>query len=284
VAIPGIIFVLVCIATGFSLAGGKMTAIMHPAEYVTILGASTGTVIIMAPLKILKRIISYLLLALKGGVKIDKASYLETLTVLFLLFNLSRKQGLLALESHLSEPEKSDIFTKYHLLTKNHHAMEFLTDSLRLIVDGAAQPDELEVLLDSSLDTLRAEAHMPVNVLTKAGDGLPGIGIVGAVLGIIVTMGAIDGPPSEVGEKVAAALVGTLLGVFFAYCLINPLVTSIEQSHAEEEKYLEVIKVGLLSFVGGATPSVAVEHARRSIFSFDRPTSIEMTHACKNPH
>lgn len=190
---------------------------------------------------------------------------------------------MLALESHVSEPGKSEIFTKYPLLLKNHHAMEFLTDSLRLVVDGSVQPDELESLLDSSLETHHAEVHMPVNIMIKAGDGLPGIGIVGAVLGIIITMGAIDGPPSEVGHKVAAALVGTLLGVFFAYCLINPIVAAIEQSHAEEEKFLEVIKVGLLSFVGGATPGTAVEYARRAVFSFDRPTSQETDQACKNP-
>jgi chemotaxis protein MotA len=183
----------------------------------------------------------------------------------------------------VTDPSKSDLISKYPLLAGNHHALEFLTDSLRLVIDGSVQPEELDNILDSTIETHHVEAHMPVNILAKTADALPGIGIVGAVLGIIITMGAIDGPPSEVGHKVAAALVGTLLGVFFAYCILSPIVTSIEQRHLEEERFLEVIKTGLISFVGGATPGAAVEYARRSIFSFDRPTMQETDEACKNP-
>ncbi|MBE7464315.1 MAG: flagellar motor stator protein MotA [Planctomycetes bacterium] len=279
--IPGIIFMLVCVLTGYSMSGGQIGAILHPAEYITILGAAAGTAVIMAPMKILKKIIASVIGALKGGHKLGKSAYMELLTCLFQLFSLARKQGLLALESHVSDPHKSDIFSKYPKLMKDHHALEFLVESLRLIIDGSVQADELGQLLDTSLETHHAEAHMPINVMTRVGDGLPGIGIVGAVLGIIITMGAIDGPPSEVGHKVAAALVGTFLGVFFAYCLINPIIVSIEQEHAEEEKFLEVIKVGLLSFVGGATPGTAIEYARRSVFSFDRPSAEEIDKACK---
>lgn len=274
---------MACVLTGYTMSGGHMGAILHPAEFITIVGASAGTVIIMSPMKILKLIIRHFIGALKGGAQLGKGAYLELLAVLFQLFSLARKQGLLALETHVGEPEKSDIISKYPTLMKNHHGMEFLVESLRLIIDGSVQPDELENLLDSTLETHHAEVSMPVNVMTKCGDGLPGIGIVGAVLGIIITMGAIDGPPSEVGHKVAAALVGTLLGVFFAYCLVNPIVTAIEQSHAEEEKFLETIKIGLLSFIGGATPGTAVEYARRNVFSFDRPSAEETDQACKNP-
>ncbi|MCW8130156.1 MAG: flagellar motor stator protein MotA [Planctomycetota bacterium] len=278
--IPGIVFVLVAILTGYSIAGGHISAIIQPAEFITILGASFGTMIIMAPKKIMKGIFGNLTHAFKGS-KLGKQAYLDVLAVMFKLFSLARKQGLLALESHVGDPKKSDIVSKYPSLLHNHHALEFLTESLKLVIDGSVQPEELENLLDSTLDTEKAENHMPVNVLTKVGDGLPGIGIVGAVLGIIITMGHIDGPPSEVGHHVASALVGTFLGVFFAYCLINPVIAVIEQMHAEESKFLEVIKVGTLSFIGGGTPATAVEYARRAIFSFDRPTMEETETACK---
>jgi len=280
VVIPGIIFVLVAVLLGYSIAGGHVGAIVQPAEFITILGASFGTMIIMAPKKIMKAIFANVTHAFKGS-KLGKTAYLEALAAMFKLFSLARKQGLLALEPHVADPKKSDILSKYPLLLANHHAMEFLTESLKLVIDGSVQPEELENLLDSTLDTEKAESHMPVNVLTKVGDGLPGIGIVGAVLGIIITMGHIDGPPSEVGHHVAAALVGTFLGVFFAYCLINPIIAVIEQMHTEEAKFMEVLKVGMLSFIGGGTPATAVEYARRAIFSFDRPTLEEAEAACK---
>jgi len=271
---------MVCLLVGFTMAGGRIMAMVHPAEYITIVGASFGAMLISAPKKIIKMIFAALLGVFKGH-KLGKAVYLDALVVMFKLFALAKKQGVLALEAHVADPHKSDIISKYPMFAHHHHAVEFLTDALRLVIDGVAQPEELEPLLDVTLDTHRAEAHMPVNILTKVGDALPGIGIVGAVLGIIITMGAIDGPASEVGHKVAAALVGTFLGVFLSYCLINPIVTSLEQAHVEEEKFLDVIKTGVLTFVSGATPSTAVEYARRGLFSFDRPTLDETTKACK---
>lgn len=281
--IPGLIFVMVAVLGGYSIAGGKIGAILQPAEFITILGASIGAMIVSSPMKLLKQIVAAVIGALKGGHKLDKDCYLELLAVMFQFFSLARKQGLLTLEPHVSDPHKSEILTKYPKLLHNKAGMEFLTESLRLVIDGSVQAEELEQLLDSSLETHRAESHMPTAVLTRVGDGLPGIGIVGAVLGIIITMGAIDGPPAEVGHHVAAALVGTLLGVFFAYCIVNPITASIELCHQEEEKYLEVIKTGLLSFVNGATPGTAIEYARRGIFSFDRPSQQETEKACKNP-
>jgi chemotaxis protein MotA len=283
VVIPGLIFVMVTILTGYSIAGGKIGAIMQPAEFITILGAATGAMIISAPMKLLKKIVAAFLGAFKGGHKLDKDCYLELLAVMFQFFSLARKQGLLALESHVSEPQKSEILLKYPKLLHNTVGLEFLIESLRLVIDGSVQAEELEQLLDSSLETHKAESHMPTAVLTKVGDSLPGIGIVGAVLGIIITMGAIDGPPAAVGHHVAAALVGTLLGVFFSYCVVNPITASIELNHQEEEKYLEVVKTGLLSFVNGATPGTAIEYARRTIYSFDRPNLQETEKACKNP-
>lgn len=281
--IPGLIFVLVTILTGYTIAGGKVAAVLQPAEFIVILGAATGAMIISAPMKLLKQIVAAFFGAFKGGHKLDKDSYLELMAVMFQFFSLARKQGLLALESHVSEPQKSEILLKYPKLLHNKNGLEFLIESLRLVIDGSVQAEELELLLDSSLETHKAECHMPTAVLAKVGDSLPGIGIVGAVLGIIITMGAIDGPPSEVGHHVAAALVGTLLGVFFAYCVVNPITASIEVAHQEEEKYLEVIKTGLLAFVNGATPGTAIEYARRAIFSFDRPNQQETEKACKNP-
>lgn len=279
--IPGLIIVMICVFGGFVLSQGNMMNFLVYQEFMIILGAALGALVISTPKKLMARVISDTKLAFKGS-PIDKQLFLNLLTILFQLFSLSRKQGLLALESHVSEPESSDIFSKYPAVLQHEEAMRFLNEALRLIIDGSVQPEELEVLMEDSIDTSRAEAHASVNVLQKTGDGLPGLGICGAVLGIIVTMQFMDGAPSEIGEHVAHALVGTFLGVFVSYGMINPMVTCLEHIHLEEEKFLEVIKSALTAFVNGATPSTALEYARRAIFSTDRPTAEEMETAYKN--
>lgn len=265
---------------GFLIAGGNPVSLIQPAEFITIFGMAGGAMVIGSPMKILKQVIAKMLGSLKGG-HFSKQGYVDLLVMLFKLFSLARKNGLLALEPHISEPEKSDIISKCHHIVHDKVSRELLTEALRMVVDGSVQPEEMEKLLDGSIETFEAEGHMPVNAIRAVADGLPGIGIVGAVLGIIITMGHIDGKPEEIGHHVAAALVGTFLGVFAAYGVLNPIVSAISQQETEEIKYFATIKTAVCSYVTGASPSVAVEFARRSIYSFDRPTSAEVDKACK---
>jgi len=265
---------------GFMIAGGNPLSLVQPAEFITIFGMAGGALVIGSPMKIIKQVIAKMLGSLKGS-HFSKQAYIDLLVMMFKLFSLARKNGLLALEPHISEPEKSDIISKCHHIVHDKVSRELLTEALRMVVDGSVQPEEMEKLLDGSIETFEAEGHMPVNAIRAVADGLPGIGIVGAVLGIIITMGHIDGKPEEIGHHVAAALVGTFLGVFAAYGVLNPIVSIISQQETEEIKYFSVIKTAVCSYVTGASPSVAVEFARRSIYSFDRPTSAEVDKACK---
>jgi chemotaxis protein MotA len=280
VVIPGMILVFGAMLGGFLIAGGNPLALIQPAEFITIFGMAFGAMVIGTPMKIIKQVIAKTLGSLKGS-HFQKQSYIDLLVMLFKLFSLARKNGLLALEPHISEPEKSDIISKNHGILHNKVAKEMLTEALRMVVDGSVQPEEMEKLLDGSIETFEVEGHMPVNAIRAVADGLPGIGIVGAVLGIIITMGHIDGKPEEIGHHVACALVGTFLGVFAAYGVLNPLVSIISTQEAEETKYFNVIKTAVCAYVTGASPSVAVEFARRAIFSFDRPASAEVDKACK---
>ena len=253
----------------------------QPGEWIVILGIAFGALVVSTPLKLLRKCFSVLFGCFKR-VHVSQDAYVELLAMMYQLFALARKNGLLALEPHLTEPEKSDIISKYPAVFRNKAAMELLVETFRLVVDGSVQPEDIEPLMDSSIETYESEGHMPVNVLRAVADGLPGLGIVGAVLGIIVTMAHMgDANPESVGIHVANALVGTLLGVFFAYGVLFPMVTTIAQHEAEQTKYLVVIKTAMSSYVSGASPSVAIEFARRSIFSFDRPAAAVVEKACK---
>jgi chemotaxis protein MotA len=280
VVIPGLIIVFACVLGGFMMAGGKPLALVQPAEFITIGGMAFGAMVVSTPMKILKRCFSKALGSLKGS-NFSRQAYNDLLVMMFRLFSLARKNGLLALEPHISEPAKSDIIGKFPSVLHNKAALDLFTESMRLIVDGSVQPEELDTLMEESISTFEAEGHMPVNVLRAVADGLPGIGIVGAVLGIIITMGKIDGKPEEVGHHVACALVGTFLGVFLAYGILNPVVSIIVQQETEEAKYLNVIRASVKAYVSGASPSAAVEFGRQAIFSFDKPSAAEIEAGCK---
>ena len=276
---PGLLVVLACVIGGFCLAGGNPVTLWQPGEFLIILGIAFGALVVSTPLKLLKKCFAVLFGCFRR-VHVTQEVYVELLAMMYQLFALARKNGLLALEPHLNEPGKSDIISKYPAVLRNKAAMELLVETFRLVVDGSVQAEDIEPLMDSSIETYESEGHMPVNVLRNIADGLPGLGIVGAVLGIIVTMTEMD-KPERVGQNVAHALVGTLLGVFFAYGVLFPMVTTIAQHEAEQTKYLVVIKTAMSSYVSGASPSVAIEFARRSIFSFDRPPAVVVEKACK---
>jgi chemotaxis protein MotA len=280
IAIVGLLVVLGAVAGGFMMAGGHLPALFHVSEIVVICGVAFGTVLISTPGMVLKAMGAKLAGVFKGS-RFSKGTYLDALKMLYELFQVARKDGLVAIESHIEDPEKSSIFKKYPKVLHEHHAMEFLCDSLRLVLVGSVPPHDLDALMDGEMDVHHDESAKPAAALQKVGDALPGIGIVAAVLGIVITMGAISGPVEQIGEHVAAALTGTFLGVLLAYGFMNPLSSAIEASNAEEGRFFAFLKSSVVAFAKGFAPIVAVEFARRAIYSNHRPTFQEMETACK---
>lgn len=279
-SIAGLIVVFGAVLGGYAMAGGPFGILIQPNELVVIGGAALGTLIIAAPGKVTSRVIATIKKGLLPHAP-KKDDYLELLKCLYAIFQVIRREGVLALESHISEPSKSSIFGKYPGVLKQHHALVFLVDGLRQLVDGASA-DDLALLFDADLETQHEQEHQPVALLKTTGDSLPGLGIVAAVLGIIITMSHLDGGPEEIGHHVAAALVGTFLGILLCYGLVAPLATSAEMSGLAEHRYMLCIKDALLAAARGSTPELAVEFARRSIFTDERPSTQEMEEAFKS--
>jgi chemotaxis protein MotA len=280
IAIIGLLVVLGAVAGGFTMAGGHLAALFHISEIVVIGGVAFGTILISTPGPVLKSTGAKLGGVFKGG-RFTKDTYLDALKMLYELFQVARKDGLVAIESHIEDPEKSSIFKKYPKVLHEHHAIEFLCDSLRLVLVGSVPPHDLDALMDGEMDVHHEESAKPAAALQKVGDALPGIGIVAAVLGIVITMGAISGPVEQIGEHVGAALTGTFLGVLLAYGFMNPLSAAIENSNQEESRFFAFLKSSVVAFAKGFAPIVAVEFARRAIYSNHRPTFQEMETACK---
>lgn len=276
----GLFVVFAAVLGGYAMAGGPFDVLIQPNEIVVIGGAVVGTVIISAPGGGLKRIFG----AFKKGI-VGKApgrtQYVDLLKCLYSLFQVMRRDGVLALEQHVADPHKSSLFQKFPSVLADHHAIDFLSDSLRQLVDGCS-PEDLVLLFDADLETLHEEEHQPIGLIRTAGDALPGLGIVAAVLGIVITMAHLDGGPEEIGHHVAAALVGTFLGILLCYGVIGPIATAIEMIGGAQHRYLICIKDGVLAAARGNTPELAVEFARRSIFTDMRPTGKEMEEAFKS--
>jgi len=275
IIIIGCIVVVVSVIGGFMMGGGHVGALMHPNELIIIGGGALGALIIMSPKKVLIDMFKGIINCLKGAPH-SKAAYEELLKVLYELFLLGRRNGMIALEEHVLEPKKSSIFTRYPLFTANHHAVEFLCGSLRPIIDGKIKPDQLRLLLDAEMERMENDHHAPVNVLTKTGDAMPGFGIVAAVLGIVITMASISGPIEQIGEHVAAALVGTFLGILLSYGFLNPLAMNLEFMGTAELDYTRCIAACVTGFAGGMAPVTAVELGRRGLSSDLRPTGEEL--------
>jgi chemotaxis protein MotA len=273
----GLITVLICVFGGFTLEGGKLSVLLHAFinEVLIIGGGALGALIIMSPRKVLVDIVKGLAVSFKGAPH-SRAAYDDLLRVLYELFLLGRRNGMIALEEHVLEPKSSSIFKKYPHFANNPHAVEFLCGSLRPIIDGKIKPDQLRLLLDAEIDRLEIEHHAPVNVLAKTGDAMPGFGIVAAVLGIVITMASISGPVEDIGAHVAAALVGTFLGILMAYGFINPLAMNMEFVSAAELDYTRCIAACVVGFAGGMAPVTAVELGRRGLSSEFRPSADEL--------
>jgi chemotaxis protein MotA len=272
--------VIIAVLGGYLIEGGSFWVLMQIAEFMIIGGAAAGALLISAPPKLLKKILHKVLSSFKGS-KLGKETYLQLLKMMFELFQLGQKEGVLALESHIEHPEKSALFSKYPEFLKESYLLSFITDTVRLVLIGGITPHEIEAIMDTDIETNHQQGTKPGMILQKIGDSLPGLGIVAAVLGIIITMQAIGGPAEEVGRKVAAALVGTFLGVLISYGFIQPLATNLDLTHEEDSRMLEVIKAGLTAFAKGFNPMVAVEFGRRTIFDDHRPTFQEMEEALK---
>ena len=273
--IIGGIVVILAVLGGFGLEGGPFLVLMQEAEFMIIGGSAIGALLISAPAKTLKLIIQKVLGSLKGS-SINTQMYLDLLKLLFEVFQMSRKDGLIALESHIEKPEESAIFSNYPRFLGHHHLLSFMCDTFRLVILGGVPAHDMEALMDTDIETHHHEGTKPGMILQKIGDSMPGLGIVAAVLGIIITMQAIGGPAEQVGKKVAAALVGTFLGIFLSYGFVQPMATNIDISNEEESKVFETIKAALIAFAKGFNPIVCVEFARRAIPSDYRPTFQEM--------
>lgn len=280
IVIIGIVVVIGSVLGGFAMAGGDIPVLIQPSEIVSIVGTCVGTVLMSTPAHVLKGTMGKLQSILKP-MPFSKKLYLESLRLIYELFQMARKDGLVAIEAHIEEPKDSALFKKYPAVLHEHHAVEFLCDSLRLVLVGSVPPHDLEGLMESEMDVHHEAEGKTAGVLQKVADALPGIGIVAAVMGVIVTMGAIAGPVEEIGHHIAAALVGTFMGVLFAYGFVGPLSTSIEHLNSSEARYYAFLKAGVVAFAKGFSPIVSAEFARRAIFHEDRPSFAEMESAVK---
>ena len=278
--IIGFIVVIGCVLGGFVLSHGEPAALWQPYELLIIGGAAFGAFVISNPGKVIKTVFGSIPLLLKGS-KYNKVLYLDLLGLMYDLFSKSRKDGLMSLEADIESPKQSAIFKKYPRILSDHHMMDFISDYLRLMVGGNMNSFELESLMEVELETHHHEASQIHNALTKVSDGLPGFGIVAAVLGIVITMASIGGPPEEIGHHVAAALVGTFLGILLAYGFVGPMAASLEHLAHEEAKFFECMKVCLIATLNGYAPQIAVEFGRKTVFSTERPSFIELENHIK---
>jgi chemotaxis protein MotA len=276
----GILVVIASVLGGFVASHGKIGALWQPFELVIIGGAAFGAFMMSNPPKVVKATLLSLISVFKG-VRYKSSDYLDVLTLMYELLNKARREGFISLESHVDNPASSDVFNKYPKVLADHHLMDFITDCLRLMVGSNIEPHELEPLLELELEKHHHEMMAPAHALTKVADGLPGFGIVAAVLGIITTMGSIGGDIALVGAHVAAALVGTFLGILLAYGFVGPLAASIEAQAEQDARIYESVKTALLACLRGYNPKVALEFARKTLPSNVRPQFAEFENHLK---
>lgn len=279
--IIGFAVVLVAVLGGYMSHGGPLMVLVQPSEFIIIGGAAIGSLLVQTPIAVLKQLGGKIGALFKGD-PFTKAEYLNLLKTMFELFNSATRDGLIAIEQHVEKPESSTIFSKNKFLLHHKHALYYLADTMKLLMGGGVPPHDLEALLEADIDTHYAEASQTTSMVQKVGDALPGLGIVAAVLGIVITMQAIEGPPAEIGHKVAAALVGTFLGILLCYGFVGPMSTHMELLSQSEARYFECIKAGIVAYAKGNSPVVVVEFARRVVMADVRPTFTELEQAVKS--
>ncbi len=273
--IIGFVVVILAVAVGFTMAGGNLLLLIQISEFVVIGGAAVGSVLISSPISLLKKIGAAIPKALKSE-HYSKQDYLDLLKSFYELFLLAQRDGILAIEKHIENPEASDILNKNPKFVGNEFVRAFFSDTLKVLLSGGISPHELESLIDTEIETFETESKPVAAAIAKVGDALPGLGIVAAVLGIIVTMGTISEGAEHVGKHVASALVGTFLGVLMSYGFVNPLASNIEHDTETKIQFLQMIKACIVAYAKGNPPIMAVEIARRTIFSSERPTFSEL--------
>jgi len=273
--IVGVVFVNLAVFGGYAAMGAHLAVLWQPWEYVIILGAAIGAFVIANPGSVLKNMGGILGTMFKGS-KYTKDSFLELLGLQYTLFKLAKAKGSLALEAHVEDPENSDIFNQFPTFAKDHHAVEFMCDYLRLLTLGTENAYEMEALMDEELDTHHQEQELAVGAMQALADGTPALGIVAAVLGVIKTMGSIDAPPEVLGHMIGGALVGTFFGIFVSYGFFGPMASSLKAAYEAESKYFLSMRAGLLAHMNGYAPAISIEFARKAVMSNDRPTFAEV--------
>ncbi|MGO9433486.1 MAG: flagellar motor stator protein MotA [Terracidiphilus sp.] len=279
-SIIGIIVVLGAVLGGFLMEKGPIQVLLQPSEFLIIGGAALGTLLSANPVHVIKKIMNGLMAVLKGS-KQSKQRYIDSLKMMFILFNKARKEGLAGIESDIEEPAKSTVFSKYPDFLKNHHALYFVCDTMRMAVTGGASAFDIDQMMELDMEVHHAGETMSVSALSTVADSLPGLGIVAAVLGVVVTMSALGGPPEELGRKVAAALVGTFLGILLCYGVVGPLGSNLSKLVADEHAFYHVLRVAMLAFIKGMSPLLAIEMARRAIPEHVRPSFLEVEKSCR---
>ncbi len=273
--IVGYIVIIISVFGGFALAGGHLASLWQPVELLMIGGAAVGAFVVGNSSKALKSTLKALPTVFKGS-KYTKALYMDLMTLLYEVLGKIRKEGLMSIEADVDDPANSPIFTKYPDILADHHITEFITDYLRLMVGGNLNSLEIESLMDSELETHHQEGEVPIHTISKLGDGLPAFGIVAAVMGVVHTMESVHLPPAELGILIAAALVGTFLGILLAYGFVSPLAGKLEHNLHESSKLYECIKITLLANLNGYSPVLAVEFGRKVLFTTERPSFAEL--------
>jgi chemotaxis protein MotA len=278
--ILGAIVVLAAVIGGYLLEHGNLSLLYQPVELLIIGGAALGSFLISNPLKIIKATLGSLL-GLFSNSSHSKEDYIDALMLLNGVFYKIRQQGLVSIESDVDDPAKSSLFNKYPKILLNHRAVSLVTDTLRVVMTTTIAAHELEALIDTELETYQEEALSPSKAITFVADALPALGIVAAVLGIVLTMGKMKEPPEVLGQSIGAAMVGTFLGVLLSYGFVGPIGKNMEHSAGEKMSYLNVLKVALISFLGGSAPKVAVEFGRRVIPENVQPSFAEIEEALR---
>jgi len=279
-AIIGIVVVIGAVLGGFTLEKGPFLVLVQPSEFLIIGGAALGTLLSANPMHTLKKIVSGLLSVLKGS-KHTKERYVSFLKMLFSVFGKARKEGWAGIESDIEEPEKSPVFSKYPDFLGNHHARDFVCDTLRMAITGGTSAFDLDQMMELDMEVHHTGESQTVSALSTVADSLPGLGIVAAVLGVVVTMSALGGPPEEIGHKVAAALVGTFLGILLCYGILGPLSSNLAKIVEDDHAFYHVLRVAMMSFIKGMSPLLAIEMARRAIPEHLRPNFQEVEKACR---
>lgn len=273
--IIGWLVALVCIFGAYMAIGGHLAVLMSPSKFIMIFGGALGATIAASNPHGFKHVVGGIFSCFKGS-KYTKKFYMELLALLFDLMAKGRKEGLMALEADIDDPDNSPVFSKYPVIQRNHHVMEFITDYLRMMVGGNLNPLEIESLMDSEIETHNQEEMHTAHAVSKMADALPAFGIVAAVMGVVITMGSLHLPPEELGKLIGTALVGAFLGILLSYAFISPLGSVLEGKAAESTKALQTVKVVLLASINGFAPQVCVEFGRKVLFSHERPGFTEL--------